>query len=145
MAKQASAQQDYVRMARRSPGQMSMGMGMSMDMDMSTTLRMQACSFAPPLPPLPPGLSAGVFVGQAALLESCGGGNGGVDDDDYDDDDDDNGSSSLNNGNDGPLQHVEALRKKYFEQHRAELLAHAAGGQDAGESQKWVAQRWLVV
>ncbi|KAI2779388.1 hypothetical protein F4815DRAFT_493989 [Daldinia loculata] len=150
MAKQASAQQDYVRMARRSKGQMSMGM--SMGMGMSTTLRMRACSFAPPLPPLPPGLSAGVFVGQAALQESCGGGNGGnggggggVDDDDYDDDDDDNGSSSLNNGNDGPLQHVEALRKKYFEQHRAELLAHAAGGQDAGESQKWVAQRWLVV
>ncbi|KAI1656063.1 hypothetical protein F4813DRAFT_391046 [Daldinia decipiens] len=139
MAKQASAtplpqqqqqQQEDYSYSRRSQGQMGMSMGMG------------ACSFAPPLPP---GLSAGVFVGQAALREGCSvsdddGGGGGGGDDDYG-----YGESGFNNGNGGPLQHVEALRKKHFEKHRAELLAHAAGGQDAGESQKWVARRWLVV
>ncbi|KAL7620036.1 hypothetical protein AAE478_010585 [Parahypoxylon ruwenzoriense] len=44
-----------------------------------------------------------------------------------------------------PLQHVEARQKERFEQNRAELLARAAGGQDAGEGTKWVAQRWLTV
>ncbi|KAF3066335.1 hypothetical protein GL218_09141 [Daldinia childiae] len=138
MAKQASgarAQQDYLRVVvGRSQGQGQMGVSLSAD------VCLRSASFAPPLPP---GLSAGAFVGQAALRESCGSGsggdNGGVDEGEGDDE------SGLNNGNDGPLQYIEALRKKHFEQHRAELLAHAAGGQDAGESQKWVAQRWLVV
>ncbi|KAI0836164.1 hypothetical protein F5Y06DRAFT_111027 [Hypoxylon sp. FL0890] len=44
-----------------------------------------------------------------------------------------------------PLQYVESLQKERFEQHRAELLARAAGGQNAGEGQKWVAQRWLKI
>ncbi|KAI0098443.1 hypothetical protein F4814DRAFT_443117 [Daldinia grandis] len=127
MAKQAGgggggAQQEGLR---RPLGQIGVGMGVGVGVG--------GCSFAPVLPP---GLSAGVFVGQAALQESCcGSGSGSGDEGD---------GSGSNNGN-GPLQYVEALRKKHFEQHRAELLAHAAGGQDAGESQKWVARRWLVV
>ncbi|KAI1411546.1 hypothetical protein F5Y13DRAFT_55669 [Hypoxylon sp. FL1857] len=44
-----------------------------------------------------------------------------------------------------PLQHVETLQKERFEQHRAELLARAAGGQNAGEGQRWVAQLWLKI
>ncbi|KAI0118091.1 hypothetical protein F4776DRAFT_635104 [Hypoxylon sp. NC0597] len=44
-----------------------------------------------------------------------------------------------------PLQHVETLQKERFEQHRAELLARAAGGQNAGEGQRWVAERWLKI
>ncbi|KAI1763699.1 hypothetical protein GGR53DRAFT_358065 [Hypoxylon sp. FL1150] len=43
------------------------------------------------------------------------------------------------------LQHAATLQKERFEQNRAELLAKAAGGPDAGEDQRWVAQRWLVV
>ncbi|KAI1105424.1 hypothetical protein F4804DRAFT_135542 [Jackrogersella minutella] len=48
-------------------------------------------------------------------------------------------------GDDNPLRHVQALQKERFELHRAELLARAAGGTDAGEGAKWVARRWLVV
>ncbi|KAI1773752.1 hypothetical protein F4818DRAFT_100617 [Hypoxylon cercidicola] len=44
-----------------------------------------------------------------------------------------------------PLRHAEALRRQRFEHHRAELLSRAAGGRDAGEGQRWVAQRMLVV
>ncbi|KAI0157075.1 hypothetical protein GGR52DRAFT_586897 [Hypoxylon sp. FL1284] len=39
----------------------------------------------------------------------------------------------------------EALRKEHFEKRRAELLAKASGGQNAGEGQRWVAERWLTV
>ncbi|KAI0845340.1 hypothetical protein F5Y00DRAFT_246362 [Daldinia vernicosa] len=114
MAKQASVQQQQEYSRRPQGQQISMSMSTSMGMSMDMSMGMGACSFAPPLPP---GMSAGVFVGDESGLSS----------------------------NNGLLQHVEALRKKHFEQRRAELLAHAAGGQDAGESQKWVAKRWLVV
>lgn len=69
------------------------------------------------VPELPPQMSAGVFVGQL----------GG------------DGSSA------SPLEHAEALQKERFELHRAELLARAAGGRNAGQGQRWVAERWLTV
>ncbi|KAI1135457.1 hypothetical protein F5Y05DRAFT_416133 [Hypoxylon sp. FL0543] len=67
-------------------------------------------------PTLPPSLNAGAQVGQQMQASTC-----------------------------GPLQHAEALQKERFERHRAELLARAAGGQDAGEGQRWVAERWLKI
>ncbi|KAI0880969.1 uncharacterized protein GGS22DRAFT_78381 [Annulohypoxylon maeteangense] len=53
--------------------------------------------------------------------------------------------ASSSSGSTSPLEHVEALQKERFEVHRAELLARAAGGQDAGEGAKWVAKKWLTV
>ncbi|KAI1385234.1 uncharacterized protein F4822DRAFT_432083 [Hypoxylon trugodes] len=44
-----------------------------------------------------------------------------------------------------PLKYIEALQRERFEKTRAELLARAAGGQNAGEGQKWVARLWLTV
>ncbi|KAI1458523.1 hypothetical protein F4805DRAFT_115543 [Annulohypoxylon moriforme] len=54
-------------------------------------------------------------------------------------------SPASSSGSTSPLEHVEAMQKERFELHRAELLARAAGGQDAGEGAKWVAQKWLTV
>ncbi|KAI1371010.1 hypothetical protein F4677DRAFT_450843 [Hypoxylon crocopeplum] len=86
--------------------------------------RRQAQGFAPTVPSvLAPGLRQ---FGHGGQNIGDGGGVSGVSSND-------------------PLQHVEALQKERFEQHRAELLARAAGGQDAGEGQRWVARRWLVV
>ncbi|KAI2469173.1 hypothetical protein F4781DRAFT_422197 [Annulohypoxylon bovei var. microspora] len=48
-------------------------------------------------------------------------------------------------GGSSPLEHVEAMQKERFEVNRAELLARAAGGRNAGEGAKWVAQKWLTV
>ncbi|KAI1207417.1 uncharacterized protein F4807DRAFT_177265 [Annulohypoxylon truncatum] len=53
--------------------------------------------------------------------------------------------ASSSSGSTSPLEHAEALQKERFEIHRAELLARAAGGRDAGEGAKWVAQKWLTV
>ncbi|KAI1090506.1 hypothetical protein F5B19DRAFT_320308 [Rostrohypoxylon terebratum] len=54
-------------------------------------------------------------------------------------------SPASSSGSASPLEHVEAMQKERFEIHRAELLAKAAGGRDAGEGAKWVAQKWLTV
>ncbi|KAI0893185.1 hypothetical protein F4806DRAFT_212459 [Annulohypoxylon nitens] len=54
-------------------------------------------------------------------------------------------SPASSSGSTSPLENVEAMQKERFEVHRAELLARAAGGQDAGEGAKWVAQKWLTV
>ncbi|KAI0381123.1 hypothetical protein F5Y04DRAFT_84351 [Hypomontagnella monticulosa] len=89
----------------------------------SSVRRRSAASWAPEMPPE---MSAGVFVGQ------LGGGGGSM------------GDGSVSEAR-SPLEHAEAIQKERFEQHRAELLARAAGGSNAGDGQRWVAQRWLTV
>ena len=126
-------QQGLIKKQMQGQGQVQVQMRLPKRLRATTTPTTTSTTFAPPLPPE---LSAGVYVGQAPL-EAHGAGGGGFN------------SADVGDGIDGasssPLQYVQALQKERFEQHRAELLARAAGGQDAGESQKWVAQRWLVV
>ncbi|KAI8965534.1 hypothetical protein F5Y11DRAFT_294155 [Daldinia sp. FL1419] len=139
MAKQVDVQHDYAGAARR-PQHASVGIGGGLvNMGLGgTSIPMRVRAPSVYAPPLPPGLSAGVYVGQAAgQVSGCFGGARLVGDGE--------GAGNSPNNAEGPLQHVEALQKERFEQHRAELLARAAGGQDADESQRWVAQRWLVV
>ncbi|KAI1463546.1 uncharacterized protein F4812DRAFT_243289 [Daldinia caldariorum] len=134
MAKQASSMHEYLRrqhqqqqqQVRSGNGQAQSSMAIRIKTPLTTTT---TTTFAPPVPP---GMSAGVYVGQAAL--DGGGVNSGV-----------GISVGGIDGGSSALQHIQALQKERFEQHRAELLARAAGGRDAGESQKWVAQGWLVV
>ncbi|KAK6952622.1 hypothetical protein Daesc_004912 [Daldinia eschscholtzii] len=126
-------QQGLMQKQMQGQGQVQVPMRLPKRLRATTTPTTTSTTFAPPLPPE---LSAGVYVGQAPL-EAHGAGGGGFN------------SADVGDGIDGasssPLQYVQALQKERFEQHRAELLARAAGGQDAGESQKWIAQRWLVV
>ncbi|KAI2627532.1 hypothetical protein GGR54DRAFT_418216 [Hypoxylon sp. NC1633] len=103
---------------------------------MQTQLQMPDQGWQAYAPTLPPALSAGVHMGQAQTQQV-----GGIAD--VSEDGGTAGAASSNSGD--PLQHAEALQKERFEQHGAELLARAAGGQNAGENQRWVARRLLTV
>lgn len=87
---------------------------------------------------LPPGaVVSGAYLGQGGNSSSTT---------TYNDNTHDQNSTNTGGGDSGdPLRHVEAMQKERFEKTRAELLARAAGGTNAGEGQRWVAERWLVV
>lgn len=87
----------------------------------------QAQAFAPPVPPTMAAGYAQVVV-SPTMSSSSG-----------------DSSDGASDGGIDPLQHAAALQRERFERNRAELLAKAAGGKNAGEGQFWVAQRWLTV
>lgn len=128
MAKPYGAAHDYLRVvtnARRMQQEQAILL-------QARQAQAQAQAFAPPVPPA-------LAAGYAQVLSPTTTTTTTTDVNDIDDIDD------VGIGSFDPLQHAEALQKERFEHRRAELLARAAGGRDAGEGQRWVAQRWLTV